>query len=449
MIIPKRLITQYDTSETLVMISLYPKKGERYSTGVSGLASYAKNVITPMNHLTIVLADYDKKPAIYKEGKTLVVRCFQTNSPFMWLDIFRTLIQFSHAKNVLIQHDFSVYGSMIVSALIVPFLTILRLFGFTISIVLHHVVTDIFKLAGHVGLKNTFFDRMRGHVYNILFKGFYTLVGVVSTNIVVLEESLKTRLSSVILKQKITTIPHGVDTSLTTIPKKNARTVLGIKKDDYVIMFFGFVNWFKGADFFADTFSDKSHILGKKIHGIIAGGESSTMKGRTYYQTFYNSVAKTVCSSPTLSMTGYILQEDIQTYFSAADLVVFPYRNCMTASGVLSLTFSYGKPFIISQPLDEMFEAQDFKKNMKELGLSIGDLTFDLKKESCLACTENILKNGLRDKMRNLSIQMRETRDYAKTAKEYQKLLSAPKHRWVVTPNPKLAKLYSAIGMLF
>jgi len=420
----KNLVKKYNHQDAVLMVSLYPKKGELYSSGTSGVASYAKNITTRMRSLVIMLADKNKRPHFYEEQGVLVNRCFNKGKLGLWLQVLRQIVRFNKVSRVVIQFDFGMYGSLFSSALIVPFLFILKLLGKKSFIVSHHVITDVFKLKGHVGLGNSWFDTIKGRVYNFLFKTFYWLLSSLSEKIVVLEEPLKAMLEEFVPENKIQVIAHGVDTKLKPMNKVTARQQLNLKQNSFLIMYFGFVNWFKGADLFAQTFKNRKQLLNKNVSALLAGGESPTMKNKGFYQKYFNQVTKTVADSPVVNMTGYIQQEDIRKYFSAADLIVFPYRHFMTASGVMSLALSYGKPFIVSRELSHMFDSVEFQKTLKQVGLKKTDIVFNLSKYSCLHTAENVLRNGIKRKMARLALIEREKRDYSLTAQAYEKLIA-------------------------
>lgn len=422
------LFKKYNTKDTLLVISLYPKKGELYSEGTSGVASYAKNVIKDMKRPVIVLSDYDKKVEGYEEAHTLVLRCFQPGSKTMWEDIFKKLRAFTNVTHVLIQFDFSIYGGMRTSAMIIPFLGILKLLGYQTSVVNHHVVTDIRKLKGHVGLKNNIIDDTKALIYNTIFHTFYFLLGMVSGTIIVLEHPLKKKMETMVRTARVTAIPHGVDTDLKAMSKAKARKKLGIAANEEVILFFGYVNWFKGADIFAKTYAGVKKLLGKKVRIIMAGGISPTLKDKEYYQLYFYYVHKTVYENSNMTLTGYIPQKDIAMYFAAADLVVFPYRHFMTASGVLSLVFSYQKPFIISHNIAEMLDSADFTDAMAKAHLTKKDITFSLSKAATLAKTEAVLKNGIKKKMVNMAALMAQKRSYAVTAELFEEAIFTTPH---------------------
>jgi len=144
----KNLVKKYNQSEAILMVSLYPKKAELYSSGTSGVASYAKNITTRMQSPVIVLADKNKRPHFYEEQGVLVNRCFTKSKLSLWLQVLKQVVRFNKVNRVVIQFDFGMYGSLLATALIVPFLLALKLLGKKVYIVSHHVITDVFNRSG-------------------------------------------------------------------------------------------------------------------------------------------------------------------------------------------------------------------------------------------------------------------------------------------------------------
>jgi len=416
---------KYNNQNSLLVISFYPNKGETYSAGATGVASYTKNIVSNLNRKVVVLANKkaNSPDKTYQEDNSLVVRCFVSHTPKMWSILWKQIRSFNQIRNIHIQYDSSMYGGTLTSGLIIPFVALLRIFGYKVSITLHHVIDDVLQLRGQVGLKETFIDTIKGTIYNIIFHIFYWILALFTSKFVVLEETLVNKLLSIAPHAQVTAIPHGVDTNLKIKTKAEACHFLKINPNDYVVIFFGYINWFKGADFFVKTFAKVNKILGKKTHFFIAGGTSPTLGDKPYYKSFYESIKKEADKSKSLSITGYVKQEDIADYFAAADLVVFPYRHYMTASGVLSLVFSYQKPFIISEKISEMFDAPDFKQAFSDSNLKKSDLTFKLTSKDCLKTTTKVLKNGLIAKTINMTKQMSQVRSYVKTANLYDQAL--------------------------
>lgn len=414
------MIPPIKTPPQIAFVSPYPKQGELYGTGISGIASYTKNIVKNIDQSTLVLADkINEKDDVYHEQLSIVDRCFSRNSPLLWVQILSRLLHYPSVRTVYMQFDFALYGGIFASVGIPVLLISMRLIGKQVVFVPHSVVTDVRELRGHLGIGFGILPEIKSSLMNAVFHAFYAVVGVISNQIIVLENTLKDKLSSSVSETKIVVIPHGVDTSLPRHTKEAARKQLGLNQDDYIVLFFGYVNWFKGADIFADTFAHTNQIHGKRVHAILAGGESTTMKSHGYYQEYLSDITKTVCDSPILTMTGYVPQADIATYFSACDIVIFPYRTCFAASGVLSLMFTYEKPFLISKPLTELLQSKDISESLVQAGLTRSDISFSLTRRSCKNAVSKVLRNGLKKKMVIMTKNVKSLRDYRKTARLY------------------------------
>jgi glycosyltransferase involved in cell wall biosynthesis len=371
-----------------------------------------------------VLAESDSSnPSIYEEGNALILRCFKSGSPMMWWQLLKAVRKFPEVKKILVQFDLSMYGGMLSSGMIIPFLLALRIFKKHVVLVSHHVVLDVKKLGGHMGLGSSLFDVVKTYGYNWSFWLFSIMLGLSAKKIVVLEEALKQRLAKVIPSRKVECISHAVDSNLRKISKKLARKKLGIGQNEQVVLFFGFVNWFKGADIFVNEFSRTKRILGKKAKFIVAGGSSPTMRNKKHYQEYFYNFETAVAESKNVYCTGYVPQNLIAYYFAASDLVVFPYRYFMCASGVLSLVFSYQKPFIVSDKLKVMFSSGDLQELMSETGIKLEDFTFELKKGDMRDKVVKMLRNGLRKKMKKFARIAGQNRSFASSAYMYSNVL--------------------------
>lgn len=430
----KQKFAKYNKPDSLILISPYPKKGEVYSANMGGIASFAKNTAINLDKKVIILTNINGTKESYEEKNTLVLKCFKKNTLTSWLTIWQKLQHFKLVKNILIQFDFALYGGIITSSLIIPFLALLKLCGLNAYVVSHSVVLDVFKLSGHLDIKNNLLGKIKGFFLNKVFHLFYYLLGLFAHKIIVTEDILGKKLTKYIKEEKIVVIPHGVDCSLNSIPQEEAKRRLNVKKDEQVVLFFGFVNWFKGADFFIDTFKKTDMILGKKTHFILAGGKSATLKNKNYYNRYYSQALNKISNSKNVKITGFVPQKDIGLYFSAADLVVFPYRYFMSASGVMSLVFSYKKPFIISQSLKEMFFSKDLDQASNFVGLDQNKITFTLDKESCLQTVKRVLENGSKNKMIRMAELIREKRNWQKTAAIYTRVIFTPVYTFKKLP---------------
>lgn len=149
---------------------------------------------------------------------------------------------------------------------------------------------------------------------------------------------------------KISIIPHG--NYLNTIPVSptpvEARKILNLVIGAPVILFFGQIKEVKGLD-----------ILLQSLPPVIA--KFPTLKllvaGKLWKENFskYDRIIHDNNLKDHVDLhIKYIPDEDVSTYYRAADLVVLPYRR-IYQSGVLLMAMSYGIPTIVSD-LEGMLE---------------------------------------------------------------------------------------------
>ena len=143
---------------------------------------------------------------------------------------------------------------------------------------------------------------------------------------------------------KISVIPHGVMTALpeTAMTVSQARERLGLGPEERVLLFFGSIVRYKGLDHLVEAIA-ALRDEGKKYRMVI-GGE---IKGGPDY---WNAVQDQIDASGLRDQTridvgGYIPDEEVETYFKAADVLVLPYRDIFQ-SGVLFLAYRFGLPVI-------------------------------------------------------------------------------------------------------
>lgn len=375
----QKLISKYNQSDTLLVISTYPKKGQVYTAGMGGVASYTKNNLLPLTkkgQKVVVLADKENDEFLYEEEGILVIRCWKRGDWKLFASLFSWVKRFSKIRAIEVQFEFALYDGLFKTLFFPVFLFLLKLLGKRVILVLHQVIFDLGELSGHLGWKRKSF-------YSSLFsKGvalFYRFICLFSDKVVVLESVFAGRLKELGVSQnKIRVVPHGVDSSLSKVPIAKAKKLLGIAKSERVILSFGFLTWYKGSDILVKKFAEfvKKHPH-TRLRLILAGGESQTQKDKKHYQNFIKKLYARAKNCSKVKITGYVPEDKIPLYFGAADLVVFPYRTLMSSSGPLSLAFSFGVPFAVSYPLSDIFETFDCQWALAQSGLRKKDLIFE------------------------------------------------------------------------
>lgn len=149
----------------------------------------------------------------------------------------------------------------------------------------------------------------------------------------------------------IAIIPHGNYVPFIKIEKNNiaSREYLNIPKQKKVLLFFGMIKRMKGLELMLSALSrikDRHPDILLVIAGKVWEGDFSR-----YQKIIDNLDLHHYC----IIRNQYIPSDDVDHYFSAADLVVLPYKR-ISQSGVLMMAVSYQKAVLSSnlEPFKEV-----------------------------------------------------------------------------------------------
>ncbi|OGD53709.1 hypothetical protein A3J78_02100 [Candidatus Beckwithbacteria bacterium RBG_13_35_6] len=420
-----KLIDKYNQKESLMVISPYPKKGEKYSGNSCGaVGAVVKNTLMAFKKskkrkiIVLTMTINDNKDDVYEEDGILVIRCLKRNQVLSFLTLIQVIKKFDKVSRILIEFEFAAYGDILVASIFPGIMIYLRLIKKNLTIVLHQVIFNINQLSVHIGLDKS---ALKLNFFKILLKVYYWLVGKAACRIVVLEEELKKRLSSLISPAKIYVIPLGVDKNFKILAKNLARKKIKLKKNEIILLLFGYLTWYKGVDWIIETFGKKEYKIGsKKLKFFIAGGFSFSQRNKKHYQRYLQKINTLSKKAVNIEITGYVTEEDINVYYSAADLVILPYRVFMGSPAPLSLSFAFEKPFIISKKMADIFKTQDFKEILNKNGVKKENISFYFRKESFIKTVEYAYKNL--SKLSAVSKSMRKKRSFENLDNYYIKL---------------------------
>jgi glycosyltransferase involved in cell wall biosynthesis len=124
------------------------------------------------------------------------------------------------------------------------------------------------------------------------------------------------------------------------LSKKEAREKLGLKKDDRIILFFGFIRKYKGLDLLLEAMADE-RIKKAGIKLMVAGEFYEDEKPYT------GQIDRLSIRDQLILKTNFISDSDVKYYLCAADAVIQPYRNA-TQSGVTPLAYHFEKPMVVT-----------------------------------------------------------------------------------------------------
>jgi D-inositol-3-phosphate glycosyltransferase len=135
--------------------------------------------------------------------------------------------------------------------------------------------------------------------------------------------------------------PHPLFDNFGTSPeRKDALSILGLDPEFRYLLFFGFIRSYKGLDLLIEAFAD-SRLRNRKLKLIIAGEFYENSK------PYLDMVKKFNISSDIVIFERFINDEEVRNFFSAADLVVQPYRAA-TQSGVTQIAYHFEKPMLVT-----------------------------------------------------------------------------------------------------
>ncbi|NLN31852.1 MAG: glycosyltransferase [Bacteroidales bacterium] len=124
------------------------------------------------------------------------------------------------------------------------------------------------------------------------------------------------------------------------IPRGDALGKLGLPEDCSYLLFFGFIREYKGLDILLKAFGDR-RLRDMKLRLLVAG---------EFYendQPYKKLVRDAGIEDDVIFFDRFIGEDEVSIFFSAADLVVQPYRSA-TQSGVTQIAYHFGKPMLVT-----------------------------------------------------------------------------------------------------
>ena len=184
-------------------------------------------------------------------------------------------------------------------------------------------------------------------------------------------------------ENKVVNIPHPTYENFypNQYTELESRFQLGIDSNEFVFLFFGSIQAYKGLHDLVRAFKKVDSETEKKLKLIIAG--------KVYNQSNFKTIKNEIDASENiLLMQNRIANEDVQHYFKAANICVCPYRITLN-SGVAHLSHTFGTPVIgpnvggfkelLSDGGGFTFEQLDFEGLVSAMNKS---LSIDFEKET-------------------------------------------------------------------
>lgn len=122
--------------------------------------------------------------------------------------------------------------------------------------------------------------------------------------------------------------------------QKEAKKQLDLEESTSYLLFFGFIRDYKGLDILLKAFADK-RLKQLPVKLIIAG------EFYTKPEPYLNLISELDLKDRVLMHTDFIPNEKVNQYFSAADLIVQPYKSA-TQSGVTQIGYHFEKSMLVT-----------------------------------------------------------------------------------------------------
>ncbi len=158
---------------------------------------------------------------------------------------------------------------------------------------------------------------------------------------IVMSQSVMNELRTFREKIPVKLSPHPLfDNYGSLVGRNEALSALNLDRDHSYLLFFGFIRAYKGLDLLIEAFSD-SRLRNRSLKLIVAG---------EFYEddTPYRDLVKKFELGNDINFFDHFIKDnEVPLFFSAADMVVQPYRSA-TQSGVTQIAYYFEKPMLVT-----------------------------------------------------------------------------------------------------
>lgn len=156
---------------------------------------------------------------------------------------------------------------------------------------------------------------------------------------ITMSKQVKADLETLVDNKPIVQLQHPLyDNFGEGMSRAAARQHLHIDENEKLILFFGFIRAYKGLDLLLRAMPE----VNANIKLLIAG---EFYEDRRKYDELINSLQ---IKNRLYFATDFIPNDEVKYYFSAADVIVQPYKHA-TQSGVTPLAYHFNKPMVVTR----------------------------------------------------------------------------------------------------
>lgn len=312
----------------MALVSPYPPPGGGLRSGVEWVTrSLAAALAAAGAQVTVVAQEVPGAPTVAEDGAVTVLRRFRRGPRALAAAVEAAA---GTAPDVVhVEHEVFLYGGPGSVPALPWALRRLGRLGLGPVVTLHQVVRPATVDAGFTRMHRV---RVPPRLARAALAGVQESVRRASAAVVVHEAPF----ADIVRGSRV--IPLGVD-RLPTVDPADARRRLGVGQASLVVLCFGFIAPYKGIEVVADA----ARLAGPDVQLVVAGGPHPRLDGRDPYA---GDLARRYGSDA--RFTGFVPDDEVGLWFSAADLVVVPHPRPFSSSGPLALAMAYGRPVLLS-----------------------------------------------------------------------------------------------------
>jgi glycosyltransferase involved in cell wall biosynthesis len=332
----------------IAIVSIYPEKGQHHIDG-GGVASYTHNLAHSLmvndNEVVVICNKGEFNNKQYIEDGIKIHRSFG-RSIFYFFQIIKS-IRDEKPEVVHVQQELGLYGN-IINAFLLFFVLI---FASANTLITLHGVVSMNDVTRKFVKENN--SSMPVWLVKLAFKMIFIPLVFFSKFQIVHEQKFK----KVLIEEygahnaSVFVIPHGVE-DVDRFVTEVARNKLGIEKNRNVVLFVGYLTGYKGIDLLIEGYAQYVKRYDSKALLLIGAGKHPKLKDdENYIKNSYNRLvekAKVNLDAGSYKWVGFVSEDELSTYYSAASVTVFPYTVSMSSSGPMALSIAYETPFIAS-----------------------------------------------------------------------------------------------------
>jgi len=328
----------------------------------------------------LVLAD-ERGPKVERCGeKTTILRTWKPDNPLSIFSLIFKLLKLTPDVVHFNMNFFSMGNSRIANLIGLCLIPICRVLGFRVVITFHYFGTG--TNLEEFGIKNSLLNRLGLILGKFLATRAHVVVSLVK-NLLVKPKNLLF-------------VPHGAVNLMDNCASSNDCDNIS------TVLFFGFLSPNKGVEYLIDALQRMNDPNLKLI---------ITDSSHPRFQGYSQELRRIADGNGNVAFVNYVPEEELPSFFSKGDIVVFPYTSCVGTSGAFHTAAGFGKATIMADLLV-------FRELIEQ---GAGGLVFPPRDvDALVGCLRKLLSNpSLVKEIRDKNLRFARSRAWKEVARQY------------------------------